>query len=159
MNVAGFHPGLLSGIVLAGGNRPPRPEGDDGILTAEEVSLLNLSGCRMCVLSACETGLGQVAGGEGLLGLQAPFKWPGAHHDHQPVESRRYGHAQPDGTVLQEPLAARAAGWRSALHEAQIWILRDQSNRGLAILEQPADDDDYLGAYYWAAFVLSGDWR
>ncbi|HEY1418792.1 MAG TPA: CHAT domain-containing protein, partial [Myxococcaceae bacterium] len=64
--VSGFHPGLLSGIVLAGVNRRPPPPGqDDGILTALEVASLDLSGCELAVLSACETGLGESAGGEG----------------------------------------------------------------------------------------------
>ena len=44
-----------------------------------------------------------------------------------------------------------------ALREAQIWMLRDKGNRGLAINDQPAVNE--LPPYYWAAFVLSGDWR
>jgi tetratricopeptide (TPR) repeat protein/CHAT domain-containing protein len=78
--VAGYHPGLLSGIALAGANRRPTPPGqDDGILTALEVAELDLSGVELAVLSACETSLGEVAGGEGLLGLQRAFQVAGAH--------------------------------------------------------------------------------
>ncbi len=57
-------PGLLSGIALAGANVRPTPIGhDDGILTALEVAELDLSNVELAVLSACETGLGEVAGG------------------------------------------------------------------------------------------------
>ena len=75
-SVIGFHPDMLSGLVLAGSNHP-RPD-DDGILTAFEVSGLDLSGVDMAVLSACDTGLGRRAGGEGMLGLQRAFQVAGA---------------------------------------------------------------------------------
>src|SRR5213078_1602900 len=78
VGVAGFHPGLLSGIVLAGANRPPQAGQDDGILTALEVAELDLGQVELATLSACETGLGEVAGGEGLLGLQRAFQVAGA---------------------------------------------------------------------------------
>jgi CHAT domain-containing protein len=66
--VAGYHPGFLSGIALAGANRRPTPvDQDDGIPTALKLAELNLTGVELAVLSACDTGLGEVAGGEGLL--------------------------------------------------------------------------------------------
>jgi CHAT domain-containing protein len=58
----------LCGLVLARAN-----ESADGLLSAEEVTLLDLRGCELAVLSACETGLGTVAGGQGVLGLQRAF--------------------------------------------------------------------------------------
>ena len=75
--VVGFHPGLLSGVALTGANRPPEPGQDDGILTATEVAELDLSGVELVALSACETGLGESAGGEGVLGLQRAFQEAG----------------------------------------------------------------------------------
>jgi CHAT domain-containing protein len=62
-----------SGLVLAGANR----KGSGGILTAEVIVGLNLSGLELAVLSACETGLGEAAGGEGVFGLQRAFHLAG----------------------------------------------------------------------------------
>ncbi len=75
-DIAGYQPGLLSGLVLAGANQPAKDGNDDGILTALEVSQLDLSHVELATLSACETGLGQSAGGEGLLGLQRDSRFP-----------------------------------------------------------------------------------
>src|SRR5262249_36272062 len=56
-------PGLLSGLVLAGANQPGAG-GNDGILTAQEIETIDLRNMELVVLSACETGLGESAGGE-----------------------------------------------------------------------------------------------
>ncbi len=74
-----------SGLLFAGANsalNPKRvneiPEGaDDGILTAKEISRLDFSGLDLVVLSACQTGLGEITG-EGVFGLQRGFKKAGA---------------------------------------------------------------------------------
>jgi CHAT domain-containing protein len=73
-------PLVLSGLVLAGANLPVKdPEKEDGgILTAEAIAGLNLDKVELAVLSACDTGLGEVAGGEGVFGLQRTFHIAGA---------------------------------------------------------------------------------
>jgi CHAT domain-containing protein len=71
------NPLVLSGIVLAGANRTDAGA-DRGILTAEGIVGLNLEGMDLAVLSACETGLGEVAGGEGAMGLVRAFHVAGA---------------------------------------------------------------------------------
>ncbi|MCC6124948.1 MAG: CHAT domain-containing protein, partial [Pirellulales bacterium] len=85
-SVTARNPLILSGVVLAGANLPPKtdslglPSGDDGIMTAEEIVALNLRGTRLVVLSACDTGLGRVSGGEGVMGLVRAFQLAGARN-------------------------------------------------------------------------------
>ncbi len=67
-----------SGLVFAGANRRGQGTGDDGILTAEEISALDLSKARCAVLSACESGVGDVMAGEGMMGLRRAFQLAGA---------------------------------------------------------------------------------
>lgn len=76
-------PMTRSGLLFSGCNRAFRheqiPEGEeDGILTAQEISTLDLRGLDLVVLSACQTGLGDVISGEGVFGLQRGFKKAGA---------------------------------------------------------------------------------
>lgn len=76
-------PMTRSGLLLSGCSRALNhetiPEGkEDGILTADEISKLDLRGLDLVVLSACQTGLGDIASGEGVFGLQRGFKNAGA---------------------------------------------------------------------------------
>lgn len=76
-------PMTRSGLLFSGCNRIIRheqipDEEEDGILTAQEISTLDLRGLDLVVLSACQTGLGDIISGEGVFGLQRGFKKAGA---------------------------------------------------------------------------------
>ena len=76
-------PMTRSGLLLSGCSRALNheiiPDGvEDGILTADEISKLDLRGLDLVVLSACQTGLGDITSGEGVFGLQRGFKNAGA---------------------------------------------------------------------------------
>ena len=163
--VVGYPPGLLSGLALAGANRPPEPDQEDGILTASEVENLDLRGVQLVVLSACETGLGEVAGGEGLLGLQRAFQVAGA----QTVVASLWQVSDNETRSLMERfyenLLKKEMSTLEALREAQLWMLKEGQERGLVRINK-ADQPDGAPVtntrtppFYWAAFVLSGDWR
>ncbi len=74
-----------SGLLMAGANdfwgtSNTSKDTEDGILTAFEVANLNLSNTQLVVLSACETGLGDINGNEGVFGLQRAFKMAGVNY-------------------------------------------------------------------------------
>ncbi len=150
--VIGWHPLLLSGLALSDANREPKEGEEGGILTALEVSEWDLSKLELAVLSACETGLGVVAGGEGLLGMQRAFQAAGCRS----VIASLWK-VDDDATLwLMSRLYTAAwdtrepAGMAEALRRAQLAMLR----------EARAGREPYRAApYFWAGFVLSGDWR
>ena len=155
--VAGRHPGLLSGLVFAGVNRSDRrPE--ETILTALEAAELELGQVELVVLSACDTGRGQVAGGEGVLGLQRAFQLAGARS----VVASLWRVPDEETHQLMREFYRRV--WSDkpvprveALRQAQLWMLENWKDRGG--VERPGGPQGPPPPYVWAAFVLSGDWR
>lgn len=116
---------------------------EDGILTALEVTGLNLQGTQLVVLSACETGRGELAAGEGVYGLRRALVLAGS-------QSQVISLWKVDDTATQEWMVAYYSRLLDGVPRAQ--ALRDTQR---AFLEHP----DYSHPYYWAAFIGSGDWR
>jgi CHAT domain-containing protein len=126
---------------------------------------LDLSGVDLAVLSACETGLGKLESGEGVLGLQRALQVSGA----RTVVGTLWQIPDQPTRVLMENfyrnLWDKKLSKLEALRQAQLWMLREGKRdagvqRGLeAVNEAEPDQSGRLPPFYWAAFVLSGDWR
>src|SRR5262249_17454337 len=119
--VHGCNPMLATGLVLAGANRA---EGD-GVLTGEEISGLDLRGCELAVLSACQTALGKQEGYQGVLGLQRAFHDAGCAH----LLASLWGVNDAATSALMEEFYQQL--WRhnktplEALRQAQLAVLKD----------------------------------
>lgn len=138
----GENPLLRSGLAMAGFNQR-RSGTDDGVLTALEVSGLNLEGTELVVMSACDTGRGDILNGEGVYGLRRAFTLAGARTQ---VSSLW----KVDDTTTQQLMVAfyrnlaGGKGRSEALRQAQLTLMQQ---KGKQI------------PYFWAAFVTSGEWR
>jgi CHAT domain-containing protein len=144
------NPLLLSGLALAGANRraAAAADEDDGILTAEEVSALNLQGVEWAVLSACDTGLGEVKAGEGVFGLRRAFQTAGVHSVIMSLWSIDDQAARVWMRTLYQGRLQKHLSTADAMHQATLGVLRARRARG-----------DSTHPFYWAAFVAAGDWR
>ena len=160
IEVVGYNPGLLSGLALAGANLEPSGSSSDGILTAQEIGVLDLSGVDTVVLSACDTGLGETAGGEGLLGVQRAFQVAGA-------KTTVASLWKVDDLVTRflmerfyRNLWEKDMTRLDALREAQLHVLKHPDEiRGGDALPNQDKAKARTNPRYWAAFVCSGDWR
>jgi CHAT domain-containing protein len=135
------NPLLRSGIALTGFN--PRKSGsEDGVLTALEAAGLNLSGTKLVVLSACETGLGDATNGQGVYGLRRALAMAG-------TESQLISLWKVDDFGTKDLMVSyykrlmNNVGRSEALRQTQLEMLKNP---------------DYQHPYYWAAFIPSGDW-
>ncbi len=161
-------PLLLSGLALSGANRDPQGGEDEGVLTALEVSESDLTRLELAVLSACETGLGVSAGGEGMLGMLRAFQMAGCRS----VVSSLWN---VDDAATRDLMAGLyAAAWDAktplplveALRRAQLAMLNAKvvggEVRGVGLKAEVIKEmarGARVPPYYWAGFVLSGDWR
>ncbi|WP_437678438.1 CHAT domain-containing tetratricopeptide repeat protein [Sorangium sp. So ce131] len=131
---------LRAGLALAGANR--RESGsEDGVLTAAEVSGLDLSGTQLVVLSACDTGVGETSHGEGVQGLRRALAIAGA--ETQVMSLWRVGDQATRHLMVAYYDQLKSGRNRSdALRDAQL------SLRGQRETTHP---------FYWAAFIVSGN--
>jgi CHAT domain-containing protein/tetratricopeptide (TPR) repeat protein len=127
-----------AGLALAGAN--VRPE---GIVTARELASYDWWGTKLVVLSACDTGLGAVASGEGVYGMRRALVLAGA-------ESQVVSLWSVDDVSTRELMRefygelARGTERAEALRRAKLRLMREPR---------------YAHPYYWAAFIPAGDWR
>ncbi len=148
-SLQGLSPLLLSGLALAGANqRAEVTAGEDGVLTAEEIAALDLSGTEWAVLSACDTGVGEIQAGEGVFGLRRAMQVSGVR------------------TLIMSlwPVDDEATRqWMTALYDLRLNRGRDsaRSVRDAArrVLKARRKRGESTHPFYWAAFVAAGDWR
>lgn len=148
------NPLLYSGLVLAGANRSILGENDrvldppmveDGILTSLEISGLNLVGTELAVLSACQTGLGEIVSGEGVFGLRRAFQHAGA----QSIVMSMW--SVPDKQT-RELMQNFYENWLSGETKAE--ALR---NSALRIILERRKTKGSAHPLFWGGFVLVGN--
>ncbi len=136
------NPLLRSGLALAGFNsRDESATDSDGVLTALEVAALNLRGTELVVLSACETGLGDVANGDGVYGLRRAFTIAGAESQLMSLWKVSDFHTQEMMVGYYQRLK-NGMGRSEAMRDVQLEMLQK-----------------YEYPYYWGSFIPVGNWQ
>jgi CHAT domain-containing protein len=135
---------LRSGLALAGVNtwlkkRPLLKEAEDGILTAEDVSGWNLSNTELVVLSACETGLGDIVTGGGVYGLRRAFVLAGAQ------------------TLVMSLCKVPDQQTKELMIDFYKRLLSGKPRAEALRQAQLVMKDRYPDPYYWGAFICQGN--
>ena len=134
-------PLLRSGLALAGANLR-RGGDDDGILTAKEASGLNLQGTKLVVLSACDTGVGEIKNGEGVYGLRRALVLAGSE-----TQVMSLWPVSDEGTrdlMIEYYRGLKAGQGRSeSLRQVQLKMISSGNHKH---------------PYFWASFIQSGEW-
>lgn len=141
---------LQAGLVFAGANHRhlASPDGEDGVLTAEEIAAMDLHGVQWAVLSACDTGVGRIQKGEGVLGLRWAFQVAGAR-----------------SLIMSLWMVddAAAPAWMEALYTAHfeqgMGTAEAVYHASLQTLQARRQNELSTHPFYWASFVAAGDWR
>jgi CHAT domain-containing protein/Flp pilus assembly protein TadD len=177
------NPLLRSGLALAGANLQKGSDGNDGILTAQEVAGLDLFGTKLVVLSACDTGVGEVKNGEGVYGLrralvlagsetQVMSLWPVSDKGTRDLMIEYYrrllrgeGRSAALRAVQLQMLKAKAAADEdedrllvAKSQQDKDRILKSKTGRKSGERSAPPKLNDYSHPYYWASFIQSGEW-
>lgn len=162
---------MRSGLILAGVNQHSSGPDEDGVLTALEAAGLDLFGTKLVVLSACETGLGDVQNGQGVYGLRRALVLAGSE-----TQIMSLWKVSDDATralmVAYYKRLQAGEGRTEALRQVQLAMLqgkltaspeaisgKQKGRRETGDIVSEASGKDYRHPYYWAAFIPSGDWR
>lgn len=141
------NPLLRSGLILAGANALTEGTAfvEDGWLTAEEIGLLDLKGTDLVVLSACETGLGDVRTGEGVYGLRRAFTFAGA----RTLVMSLFQVPDRETRALMRAFYRRLAGGEGRLM-ALVGAQRE-------MIERRRHTSGAAHPFFWASFILVGE--